>query len=254
LANTPTDKAAVADDAFLREVDDAVRRSDIENFWRRYGWWVAGITVLALAVYGGWIFYHNQNQKAAGEIAESYILTLDKAQAAGGAAAAKAMADFDAKGNAAYGAASRMMQANILAEQGKAQEAAALFTQLAKDDAQPEAIRNLALVKQVALQFDTLAPQAVIDTLRPLATPGNPWFPSAAEMTALAYMKLGKKQVAGSLFADIAKEPGAPDTLVSRARQMAGVLGVDAIRIEDTDGSAGAAGKKSATAAKGEDE
>ena len=36
MALTPTDKRAATDEAFLREVDDAVRAGDLENFWKRY--------------------------------------------------------------------------------------------------------------------------------------------------------------------------------------------------------------------------
>lgn len=80
-----------------------------------------------------------------------------------------------------------------------------------------------------------MTPQQVVDKLKPLAVSGNPWFGSAGEMTAIAYMKMGKKNLAGPIFAAIAKDGQAPQTLRARARQMAGLLGIDAV---DTDGAA----------------
>ena len=68
---------------------------------------------------------------------------------------------------------------------------------------------------------------------RRLAVPGKPFFASAGELVAHAYMDQGKNAEAGALFAQIAKDDDAPEGLRSRARQMAGVLGVDAI--EDVD-------------------
>jgi hypothetical protein len=68
----------------------------------------------------------------------------------------------------------------------------------------------------------------VIARLEPLAKPGEPWFGSAGEMTALALIKQGKKQEAGQLFATIAKDNGVPETIRTRAVQVAGTLGVDA--------------------------
>ena len=69
----------------------------------------------------------------------------------------------------------------------------------------------------------------MIDRLKPLATPGNPWFGSAGELVAMAYLKQGKQDLAGPLFAAIAKDEDVPQTLRSRTRQMAGLLGYDAV-------------------------
>ena len=62
-----------------------------------------------------------------------------------------------------------------------------------------------------------------------LAVPGKPWFGPAGELLGLAYLKQGNEKLAGPLFASIARDKDAPETLRRRARQMAGVLGVDAI-------------------------
>ena len=90
--------------------------------------------------------------------------------------------------------------------------------------------RDVATVRMVALQFDKLPPQQVIDRLKPLAVPGGPWFGSAGEMVAGAYLKLNRPQEAGKLFAAIARDMKVPDSLRARAIQMAGSLGVDAVQ------------------------
>jgi hypothetical protein len=74
----------------------------------------------------------------------------------------------------------------------------------------------------------------VIARLKPLAVPGNAWFGPAGEMVAMAYLDQGKSAEAGALFGAIAKDKDTPDTLKARARQMAGLLGVDAIDDVDT--------------------
>ena len=45
----------------------------------------------------------------------------------------------------------------------------------------------------------------------------------------MAYLKQGKNNLAGPLFASIAKDKDVPSSLQSRARQMAGMLGYDAV-------------------------
>ena len=103
-----------------------------------------------------------------------------------------------------------------------------LFAVADNDDA-PEAYRNLATIRAVAATFDTMEPQQVIERLKPLATPGTPWFGSAGELLAMAYLKQGNNDLAGPLFASIAKDEDVPQTLRSRTRQMAGMLGYDAV-------------------------
>ena len=65
--------------------------------------------------------------------------------------------------------------------------------------------------------------------LKALAVPGNPWFGSAGELVGMAYLKQGKPDLAGPLFASISRDKDTPETLRRRARQLAGLLGVDAI-------------------------
>ena len=84
-------------------------------------------------------------------------------------------------------------------------------------------------MRLVALRFDAMKPEEVIAKLKPLAVPGNAFFPSAGELVGLAYMKQGHNDLAGPLFATIAKQKDAPDSLRSRVRQLAGLLGVDTV-------------------------
>jgi hypothetical protein len=121
------------------------------------------------------------------------------------------------------------MQAGIAMEQGRKAEAAKLYAAVAADGAMPQPYRDLATIRQVAIDFDTLPPATVIARLKPLAIPGNAWFGSAGELVAAAYLKQGKPELAGPLFAQIAKDPKVPETLRTRTRQMSGLLGVDAI-------------------------
>jgi hypothetical protein len=45
----------------------------------------------------------------------------------------------------------------------------------------------------------------------------------------MAYLKQGKEELAGPLLAAIAKDEDVPQTLRSRSRQLAGLLGYDAV-------------------------
>ncbi len=91
----------------------------------------------------------------------------------------------------------------------------------------------MALIRQTALEFDTLKPEVVIARMKPLVDakdPASSWFPSAAELSAVAHYQLGQYKQAGELHGRIADAPDIPKSLQSRAVQMAGMLGVDAVK------------------------
>src|SRR3546814_16302604 len=59
--------------------------------------------------------------------------------------------------------------------------------------------------------------------------PASSWFPSAAELSAIAHYQLGQFDQAGALYGRIAKLPDIPQSLQSRSVQMEGMLGIDAV-------------------------
>jgi hypothetical protein len=65
--------------------------------------------------------------------------------------------------------------------------------------------------------------------LGPLAVAGNPWFGSAGELVALAHLKNNQPARAAPIFAAMAKDQKLPQSIRSRALQMAGALGIDAV-------------------------
>ena len=88
-----------------------------------------------------------------------------------------------------------------------------------KADPNRKAYRDLALIRQTTIEFDALKPQQVVDRLKPLAVEGAPWFGSAGELVAIAYMKMCKPELAGPMFAAMAKDENVPQSIRSRARQ-----------------------------------
>jgi hypothetical protein len=249
LALTPTDKRAGSDEAFLREVDDAVRASDLTGFWKRYGRWLVAALIAGLLAFGGWILYQQQQQAAADKQSEEFVDAMDKLRAGQDKEARAKLATLATAEQPGYRAMAQMVEANLLGEDGKTKEAIAIYAKVAKDESLPQTFRDLALIRQASAEFDTLPPQTVIDRLKPLATAGNPWFGSAGELTAISYMKLGKDNLAGPIFAQIAKQDGLPQTMRSRAQQMAGALGVDTVQVDE---KRNAATQAAVAAAKGE--
>jgi hypothetical protein len=216
-------------DGFIREVDDALRQDEALDLYKRYGKQIAAAVLLALAVFAGYLIWDHYQQAARAERAEKFTIALDQLESGGLDAAAKAAAPLAASGGDGSQAAARMLLAGIAEEQGKAAEAVKGFDAVAADSTAPQPYRDLATIRSVALRFDSLAPATVVSLMKPLAEPGKPWFGSAGELLGLAYIKQGNNTLAGPLFAAISRDKTAPESLRRRTRQMAGLLGVDAI-------------------------
>ncbi|MET0251833.1 MAG: tetratricopeptide repeat protein [Novosphingobium sp.] len=216
-------------DVFLREVDDALREDQMLGAARRYGVPLAIAVALALAALGGWLWWDSHRTGRTDAAGEKFVVALDQIEVGRTAPGVAALAPVIAEGGDGYSAAGRLMQAGLAAEQGRAAEAQRLYAAVAGDQAAPAAFRDLARLRDVASRFDTIPPERVIAILKPMAEPGNPWFGSAGELVGAAYLKQGRGDLAGPLFGAIAKDETVPATLRSRAQQIAGLLGVDAV-------------------------
>ena len=107
--------------------------------------------------------------------------------------------------------------------------AAAKFAEVVGDKAFAQPYRDLALVRQTQVEFDTLKPDAVIARLKDLAVPGSAWFGTAGEMVAAAKLKLGQRTEAAKLYSQIAQGgDNVPESIRQRAVQLAGVLAIPA--------------------------
>jgi hypothetical protein len=225
---------AAQDDVLLREVDDAVRQDQYAEAAKRYGRTAGIALIVALALFGGYLFWNSRQETAREKDSEAFVSALDQVERGNLGSANAALDPLIKDGGDAAKAAAQMLKAGLAMEQAKPDEAARLYETIAGDGDAPQALRDLATLRAVTARFDRMAPADVLAKLKPLAVPGGAWFGPAGEMVAMAYLDQGKNAEAGALFAAIAKDKTAPDTLKSRSRQMAGLLGVDAIDDVDT--------------------
>lgn len=219
----------VTQDGFVREVDEAVRQDQIVGWLQRYGLATGVAIVVVLLGLAGWLWWSHAQKAAADARAEQYIQAMDLLEGGQLDAAAKQLQPLAEKGGDGTQASAAILRAGITAQQGKVKEAADQFARIAADPKAPQPYRDLASLREVALKFDSLPVDQVIARLKPLAVPGNPWFGSAGELLADAYLKQGHKDLAGPLFAQIARDKDVSESLRRRARQIAGLLGVDAL-------------------------
>lgn len=211
--------------AFLREVDEELRRDQAINVWRRYGRVILIAVVVLLAALAGYLFWQHRQEQAAEREGEQLQSAFDALAAQDQKAAAAPLAALAGSTRDGYRALAIFTQADQLLLKDDLKGAAAKFASVAGDAGLAQPFRDLALVRQTTAEFDTLKPDLVVQRMRPLAVPGNPWLGSAGELLAIAYLKQGRRDLAGQTFQRIAADKDVPRSLRQRAVQMAGTMG-----------------------------
>ncbi|HEU4877156.1 MAG TPA: tetratricopeptide repeat protein [Sphingomicrobium sp.] len=215
-------------ESFVREVDENLRRDQMAARAKRFAGVAIAAVVLFLVAVAAYLYSQDRQRKQAETATEQLTLTLQDVGAnkmAAAPAQLDALRQADSEGVTALAGLSR---AALALQQGNRKLAAATYAEIAANEELAKPFRDLALVRGTALDYDTIKPDEVIARLQPLAVPGQPFFGSAGEMVGMALIAKGQKPAAAQLFAKMAADPAVPDTLRTRAVQVAGTLGFDA--------------------------
>ena len=221
MASTPPTEA------FLREVDEELRRDQALTIWKRFGRWIIAAVVGALAAFAAYLWWSNDRETKAGVEGEQLSAVIDDLSGGKTDGLDSNLATLSGSAHPGISVAARMTQADLLLIKNDPNGAAAAFGKIAADTALAQPYRDAALVRQTAAEYDTLAPDTVVARLKPLAIPGNPWFGSAGEMVGIAYMRQGNTTLASAMFAAMLKDKTVPETVRSRVVQLASSIGVD---------------------------
>ena len=228
----PATKAAERDaaqqDGFLREVDEALREEQLVSAVKRYAKPVGAAIAAVLIALSGYLVWDYKVTSEAAERSEKAVLAFDKMQAGQLDAAARDLQGLLKDGSPGSRAVAAMNLAAIALAQGKEADAAKQFGAIAADSTMPKPFRDMALIRETTIRYDTMKSEEVVARMKPLAVPGNAFFGSAGELLGNAYLDQGKNDLAGALFAQIGKDETVPKSLRARARQVASGLGFDA--------------------------
>ncbi|MGD9616770.1 MAG: tetratricopeptide repeat protein [Alphaproteobacteria bacterium] len=207
----------------FREIDDELRRENLLQLWSRYSRYIiAGIVVLALII--GGIFAWRQHL-ASERLAQANRFSAALALARQGKEneAAKLFAEV-ANNGGGYGIPAAFQHAALLAKTGDLQGAFAVYERLAASSEVGREYRDLAALLAVMHQFPDADPQTVIERLAPLTVDGNLWRATALDLTAAAKLKAGDSGGALEIYRKLADDLAVPRELRARAAEMAAVL------------------------------
>ncbi|HEX3881819.1 MAG TPA: tetratricopeptide repeat protein [Stellaceae bacterium] len=207
----------------FREIDEELRRDNLLQLWKRYGRYVIAGAVVILAVAGGVAAWRQHQLSERKAVSTRYFGALSAIGAGKNADAEKMFAALAQTGGG-YALLARFEQAGLLAESGDKAGAIAIYDSIAKSSDADSEFRDLATLLSVMRGLPDGDPKAAVERLAPLTKTGEPWRPTALDLTAAADLKAGDKPAALKIYKELADDLAAPEGLRSRAAQLAAAL------------------------------
>ena len=205
----------MSDSTAFQEVDEAVRKDELREWWDRWGTWVVtGVVAVVVAVAGmvGWRQYDAGQRAAASAAYSAALAKIGPDIAAARADLAKQATDA----REPYRSLAAMIVAQL---QTTLDEQVAALVAVGPKLAAPE-LADLATVIAALKSVDTPKADEMAARLEPLAGPDRPFRISVREVQALAAARKGDAKRARELWGEIAKDPGTPQGAAQRASAM----------------------------------
>jgi len=210
----------------FREVDEEVRREQLQKLWDRYqNLVIAGAVLIVLAV-AGWRGYEWWTTKKAMEAGSAFEEAIVLSEAGKHAEAESAFGKIATEGTAGYRHLARIRQAAELA-QTDPKSAIAAYDAIAADSSVPAILRDLAALRGSALLIDQGAAAEAAKRLEPLAAADRPFRHTARELLTLAAWRSGNAAEAKRWFDMISTDAQTPPATRNRVEMLMALLAAE---------------------------
>ncbi len=207
----------------FKEVDEELRRDHAAQVWKKYGHFVIGAAVavvLATAAYQAWTWWDLEQRT---ELSRSYAAAVELLEQGKSEEAAAAFGELAAAGSG-YGTLAAFNRARLLAEAGEIAAAVETWDRLAASASAGPAFRGAATLLSVMHQSDSGDPAELEARLAPLTAEDSGFRPIALELTAVMALRRGDRARAREIYTGLADDRTAPVALRGRASQMLAAL------------------------------
>lgn len=217
----------MADDSFIREVNEELRSDKAKAFWRRFGPLVIGGVVAIVLGTAANVGYTNWTASKSSASGDKFLAALDLAAEGKNDEALTAFDDLEKTGYGSYPALAQLRAATVLFQKGDVVAAVEAFDSASHDNAIPSSLRDMARVRAAYILVDDGSYEDVAKRVETLTADSNPMRFSAREVLALAAWKAGRNEDAARLFKQNADDNFAPPNLRQRANTMLDLMRAD---------------------------
>lgn len=210
--------------AFFREVDEDVRREQLERLWKKYGRALMGLALVAVIGTGVFTVLRNQ-QNAKFEAATSQVAeVLQSIKPDNHDEIRTRLAEITPGLPEGQTAIARLYSASLAAAAGKRDDALNELAALFNDSRIDPLYRDLARLTSIQQRLDTDDAAKLRSELEPLMAAGQPWRFSAREAAALLAIKTGDKAAARDLYQQLKDDADTPTSIRERASKLSAIL------------------------------
>jgi len=210
----------MAEDSFIREVNEEIRQEKLGFFWRRYGFALVGAAIAIVLVTAAYQGYAAWTSRKADRMGDAFVETLELADKADSDAVLKKLDAVEKTGFGAYPALAAIRKASLLMERGDRAGAIAIFDAVAAAYSTPKILKDMASLRAAYILVDTGSFADVEKRVKALATDIDPMRLAARETLGLAAWKAGKTEDALYYFNKIRDDKDAAATGFSRRAAM----------------------------------
>lgn len=230
------------DDTIFREVDEELRREQMAALWKKYGTYVLIGAVAIVAIVGGYNIYTWWSAKQAAENGQQLYSAIELVTQDKNTEALQAFTDLAGNTSGGYQTLANLERAAIHAQEGRNDEAVALYDQVAASRAD-ELLRNFATLQAGMLRVDEADEAEIRGRVSGLIDDTNPWRYSARELLALAAFRSGNTSESEKIYGQILGDPSSPADMRRRAEAMLALM----FKAPEASGAAPEGGESSPT-------
>ena len=203
----------------VREVDEEIRREQVERLWTKYRPYILGAAVAIVLGVAGYKYWQatkaNEAATAGSQFAAATALIADGKPED----AIKALESITKTGAGAYPTLAGLRLAALDADAGRGEQALTRFEGIGVSATDP-VLAGFAKLQAAQLRLDKADFTEMQNRLNPLSTPDGVWRQSARQLLGIAAYKAGKLDVAGDQFNLILADPEGRGTIGQTAEMM----------------------------------
>lgn len=204
--------------AFIREIEQEVRREKLGKMWNQYGVLALGVVSVLVLLIGGWQWYTAYQKDRAQTAGGQYIEAVNALEGDKKADGLAALEQIIKEATPAYATLAKLRLAAEKREAGGAGQALTLYSAVADDSSVDRLLSSFASLQIASLKVDGGSWTEVQNRLNSLADDSSPWRHSARELLGVAAYKHQEWSEAKQAFTSILGDQSAPDALKQRAQ------------------------------------
>ncbi|PPC86071.1 MAG: hypothetical protein CTY31_00955 [Hyphomicrobium sp.] len=205
-------------DSLLREVQEELRREQMQRIWERYNGIIIGAGALIVFAVGGYTYMKNSRIAEAEARGAEYASALQLSEAKNADAALASFEKIAASSSSGYSALAKLHLAGAQVKADKSADALKTYEALAADTSADPLLRDFAKLQAASLRLSDADFTEIQNRLTTLASDGSAYRTSANELLGLSAFKEQKYSEARKYLEPLLIDPKASAAIQDRIK------------------------------------